>query len=166
MYTFWNLTCLDLNIATETTLPSTLFIDESMGFHDTLYRIFGKLLNGSEWFGETYIFTWALHSQEAVHLPFDWSFSNVIKLLSWRQDRGRQTPMHLWHCFRPVGQKKVHSNGLLYERVLWAWWPEKGALGRTTVRATLCSVSFWNMPMFPFWGIEFLWCLRPLPIQI
>ena len=53
MYTFWNLTCLDFDIATETTLPSTLFIDEIMGFHDTLYRIFGKLLNGSAWFGET-----------------------------------------------------------------------------------------------------------------
>ena len=106
-----------------------------MRFHNTLCRICGKLLSDSEGICETYIFTWTLLSQVALHLPFDRSFSNVIKLFSRWQDRGRHNPMHLWNCTRPVGQKngtskvyctsvffghhdqkKVHTDGLLYAR--------------------------------------------------
>ena len=73
-----------------------------------------------------------------------WSFSFCfLHSFTWWQDRRRLNPMHFWNCSRPVDQKKWHLKGLLYERLLCASWPEKGAHRRTSARTTL-SMHLWH----------------------
>ena len=106
-----------------------------MGFHVTLYRFFGKLLNGSEWFGETYFLHGLcirrkLYTSRLIdHFPV---LSNYFRGGKTKQNKilcifgialglsARKKCTRTVYCtclfFGPDGQKKVHSDGLLYAR--------------------------------------------------